>query len=82
LIETLQSSKKESEERAEKMEKLEYFQNQFKQIRNFYKDVSKRVSNLYFITLDLANIEPTYQWSLEFYINLYKRSIEKAIPGK
>ncbi len=64
------------------MEKLEYFQNQFKQIRNFYKDVSKRVSTLYFITLDLANIEPTYQWSLEFYINLYQRSIEKAIPGK
>jgi len=46
------------------MEKLEYFQTQFKTIRNFYKDVSKRVSNLYFITLDLANIEPTYQWSL------------------
>lgn len=64
------------------MEKLEYFQNQFKQIRNFYRDVSKRVSTLYFITLDLANIEPTYQWSLEFYINLYKRSIEKSIPGK
>lgn len=82
LIETLQNSKKESEERAEKMQKLEYFQNQFKQIRNFYKDVSKRVSTLYFITLDLANIEPTYQWSLEFYINLYKKSIEKSIPGK
>lgn len=64
------------------MEKLEYFQSQFKVIRNFYKDVSKRVSNLYFITLDLANIEPTYQWSLEFYINLYQRSIEKSIPGK
>lgn len=64
------------------MEKLEYFQSQFKVIRNFYKDVSKRVSNLYFITLDLANVEPTYQWSLEFYINLYQRSIEKSIPGK
>jgi dynein heavy chain, axonemal len=64
LIETLQSSKKESEEISEKMEKLEYFQSQFKVIRNFYKDVSKRVSNLYFITLDLAGVEPTYQWSL------------------
>ncbi len=56
LIETLQNSKKESEEISEKMEKLEYFQTQFKSIRNFYKDVSKRVSNLYFVTLDLANI--------------------------
>jgi dynein heavy chain len=56
LIETLQNSKKESEEISEKMEKLEYFQTQFKSIRNFYKDVSKRISNLYFVTLDLANI--------------------------
>lgn len=64
------------------MEKLEFFRNQFNNIRNFYKEVSKRVSNLYFITLDLANIEPTYQWSLEFYINLFERAIEKSIPGK
>ena len=64
LIDTLKNSQKEAEEIAEKMEKLEFFRNQFNNIRNFYKDVSKRISNLYFITLDLANIEPTYQWSL------------------
>lgn len=82
LINTLENSKKEAEEISEKMEKLEYFRTQFNQIRNFYKEVSKRVSNLYFITLDLASIEPTYQWSLEFYINLFERGIEKSIPGK
>ena len=82
LINTLQNSKKEAEEIAEKMEKLEYFRTQFNGIRNFYKEVSKRVSNLYFITLDLANIEPTYQWSLEFYIHLFMKAVEKAIPGK
>lgn len=82
LINTLKDSQKEAEEIAEKMEKLEFFRNQFNNIRNFYKDVSKRVSNLYFITLDLANIEPTYQWSLEFYINLFERAIDKSIPGK
>lgn len=32
--------------------------------------------------MDLANIEPTYQWSLEFYINLFQRAIEKSITGK
>lgn len=56
LIDTLKNSQKEAEEIAEKMEKLEFFRTQFNNIRNFYKDVSKRISNLYFITLDLANI--------------------------
>jgi dynein heavy chain len=29
-----------------------------------------------------ANIEPVYQFSLEFYIDLFERSVEKAIPGR
>lgn len=33
------------------------------------------MANLYFVVLDLAMIEPTYQWSLEFYIILFERSI-------
>lgn len=36
-----------------------------------FKDVGKRISNLYFVILDLAMIEPTYQWSLEYYIDLF-----------
>lgn len=63
------------------MEKLEYFRVQFNTIRNLYKEVSKRVSNMYFVVLDLAMIEPTYQWSLEFYIALFERSI-KSVLGK
>lgn len=27
-------------------------------------------------------IEPTYQWSLEFYVALFERAIQKAIPGR
>jgi len=40
------------------------------------------VANLYFVVLDLAMIEPTYQWSLEFYIILFEKSIREAITGK
>lgn len=36
---------------------------------------------MYFVVLDLAMIEPTYQWSLEFYIALFERSI-KSLTGK
>lgn len=56
LINTLQSSKQEAEEIAEKMEKIEYFRMQFSAIRNLYKEVSKRASNMYFVVLDLAMI--------------------------
>jgi hypothetical protein len=38
------------------MEKLEYFRVQFNTIRNLFKDVSRRASNLYFVILDLAGI--------------------------
>ena len=27
-------------------------------------------------------IEPTYQWSLEFYILLFEKAIRESIPGK
>jgi dynein heavy chain len=81
LIDTLQNSKLEAQEISEKMEKLEYFRVQFNTIRNLYKEVSKRVSNMYFVILDLAMIEPTYQWSLEFYIALFERAI-KSLTSK
>ncbi|KAM3134228.1 hypothetical protein pb186bvf_013648 [Paramecium bursaria] len=82
LIETLQKSKIESTEIEEKLKKQEHDREQFNIIRNFYKDVAKRVANLYFVVLDLSLIEPTYQWSLESYIILFERSIREAIPGK
>jgi len=40
------------------------------------------VSTLYFVVLDLALVEPTYQWSLEFYINLFKKGIERTNPSR
>lgn len=36
----------------------------------------------YFLIILKANIEPVYQFSLEFYIDLFERSVEKAIPGR
>lgn len=48
----------------------------------FYKDVAKRVANLYFVVLDLNLVEPTYSWSLEFYIHLYEKSIKESSHSK
>lgn len=64
MIKMLEKSKIDNSEVEEKLKKQEYDKEQFNHIRNFYREVAKRVSNLYFVVLDLALIEPTYQWSL------------------
>ena len=66
----------------ERLRKQEIDREQFNVIRGSYKEVGKRVANLYFVILDLAMIEPTYQWSLEFYIALFEKAVREAIPGK
>lgn len=51
-------------------------------IRANYREAARRVSNLYFVVLDLASLEPTYYWSLEFYIHLYEKAIKDSNHSK
>ena len=39
--------------------------------RNLYKPVAVHSSILFFVISDLANIDPMYQYSLSWFINLY-----------
>jgi dynein heavy chain len=82
LIETLEQSKIESQEIEERIRKQEQDRELFNIIRGTYREAAKRVSNLYFVVLDLASLEPTYCWSLEFYIHLYERSIKDSSHSK
>lgn len=43
--------------------------------RNEYKDVAKRVSNLFFCISDLSNVDPMYQYSLRWFSDLYEKAI-------
>jgi dynein heavy chain len=43
-----------------------------------YTPVAKRVSNLFFVLTDLVNVNPMYQYSLEFFRNIYKVTIKGA----
>lgn len=81
LINTLQQSKVESNEIEEKLKLQEVNREQFKTLQNFYKDCAKRSANLYFAVADLAMIEPVYQFSLDFYINIFERAVERAPFG-
>ena len=78
LIDVLEKSKIDSIEIEEKLAKLKIDRDHFNITRNSYKDAAKRVSNLYFVLMDLANIEPMYQFSLESYIHLFEKGIAKT----
>eukprot|EP00794_Sanderia_malayensis_P006878 gene6878-7653_t len=70
-IEVLSSSKILSEEITRKQEITSMTETEIDKTRNGYKPVSKHSSILFFTISDLANIEPMYQYSLNWFINLF-----------
>ena len=70
-IKILSSSKALSEEIAAKQEIAMSTEKLIDETRNGYKPVAVHSSILFFCISDLANIEPMYQYSLTWFINLY-----------
>jgi hypothetical protein len=48
------------------------------QTRSKYIPVATRTQLLFFCTTDLSNIDPMYQYSLEWYISIFLNSIASA----
>ncbi|XP_041458176.1 dynein heavy chain 3, axonemal-like isoform X7 [Lytechinus variegatus] len=74
-IEILSSSKVLSKEISEKQEIASKTETEIDETRDGYKPVAKHSSILFFTISDLANIEPMYQYSLAWFINLYLQSV-------
>lgn len=74
-IKILSSSKVLSEEIQEKQKIASLTEEEIDQARNVYIPVSKHSAVLFFCITDLANIDPMYQYSLVWFINLYNNSI-------
>ena len=70
-IKILSSSKVLSEEISAKQEIAAATEIEIDETRNGYKPVAVHSSILFFCISDLANIEPMYQYSLNWFINLY-----------
>lgn len=70
-ITILSSSKKLSEEISEKQEVAEKTQIEIDDTRNGYTPVASHGSILFFCISDMANIDPMYQYSLNWFINLF-----------
>jgi len=78
LINKLASSKKLSTEINQRIKDSKITEEQIDAKRESYRPVAYRASILFFCINDLANIDPMYQYSLQWFIKLFSLGVEKA----
>lgn len=81
LIETLAQSKKTSEEIKEKMREASNIEKEILIQSELYRPVAKRASLLYFVIADLGEVDPMYQYSLQWFTQLFVRGTSAAKPS-
>nr|XP_046272658.1 dynein axonemal heavy chain 3 isoform X3 [Scatophagus argus] len=80
-IKVLSSSKILSEEISEKQKIASVTEKEIDDTRMGYRPVAEHSSILFFCISELANIEPMYQYSLTWFINLYLCSIAQSLKS-
>jgi dynein heavy chain len=78
LIETLSSSKVMGVKIEEQVKQQEITAVQIAEVRQVYKDLALRCAALYFIVGDLCNVDPMYQFSLDWFIKMFNLAIDRA----
>ena len=79
LIGQLSHSKKMSKEINERVEVSKVTEKQIDEARESYRPVAYRASILFFCINDLSSIDPMYQYSLQWFINLFTLGVDKAV---
>ena len=74
-IKILTASKEKSIEIGEKQSIAEKTEKKIDEARSAYREVSQEAACLFFAISDLANIDPMYQYSLTYYIDLFSQAI-------
>ncbi|TNM97969.1 hypothetical protein fugu_014215 [Takifugu bimaculatus] len=80
-IEILSSSKTLSIEISEKQKIASVTEEEIDDTRMGYRPVAEHSAILFFCISELANIEPMYQYSLTWFVNLYVNSIANSEPS-
>ncbi|XP_078000357.1 dynein axonemal heavy chain 1-like isoform X2 [Glandiceps talaboti] len=78
LIAVLEASKIKSQEIKAKVTVAEETEKEIDVTRSKYIPVAVRTSLLFFCTTDLANVDPMYQYSLEWFIGLFMSGIANS----
>ena len=82
LINTLDASKKTSEEIKEKLAQAEVTEKNIDTTRAQYVPVAFRSALLYFCVADLSTIDPMYQYSLGWFMNLFRFGIQNSTKSE
>eukprot|EP00056_Hartaetosiga_gracilis_P013585 m.226506 g.226506 ORF g.226506 m.226506 type:complete len:4004 (+) comp13864_c0_seq2:104-12115(+) len=81
-IKVLDDAKILSDEIQVKQQAAEATQNKINENRKGYKPVAAHSAILFFVIADLANIDPMYQYSLTWFVNLFVASIAGSTKSK
>ncbi|XP_034234713.1 dynein heavy chain 7, axonemal isoform X2 [Thrips palmi] len=79
-VQILSSSKSLANEIAEKQSVAEVTEKSIDSARLVYSPIAVHSTILFFTTADLANIDPMYQYSLSWFVNLFKMTIDNTDP--
>lgn len=82
LIENLEDSKKISKEIQEKVEIAQKTEIKINESSEAYRSVASRGALFYFLLTDLAKIHSFYKYSLESFIIVIERAIDKITEKK
>eukprot|EP00924_Labyrinthula_sp_SR-Ha-C_P016850 augustus_masked-scaffold_6-processed-gene-16.8-mRNA-1 protein AED:0.39 eAED:0.39 QI:0/-1/0/1/-1/1/1/0/953 len=77
-IDTLKSSKVIADDIKIKQETAKVTEKKIDETRSKYVNVAFHAQLLYFITAELANVEPTYQYSLSWFLGLCSTSVSES----
>lgn len=76
LIIVLDESKKTSDEISVRMAESEVTEREIDTIREIFRPVAYRASILFFTIIDLANVNSMYQYSLQWFANLFGSAVD------
>lgn len=75
LIVTLDQSKKTGDSCKERMASAEESMKEIDEVTEVLRPCATRASIIYFVVADLANIDPMYQYSLQFFASLFEQRL-------
>lgn len=78
LFQKLNESAKKVELNRQEEQGMQQQLNAIKNVKEIFEPVSVRVANLFFVLADLMNVDPMYQYSLEFFSTIYDRALKAA----
>lgn len=79
LYETLDESKAQVKQIEQQNKDSEIIMTQIETIKENFTAVAYRVARLFFVLVQIMNVDPMYQYSLRFYKGIYLRALENGM---